>query len=857
MNSGRWEQIETIFHAAMEIDAAERHEYLTRTCAGQDNLIVEVESLISALDGADFMEEPAFELGLDIIGRNGDEDLSGREIGSFKVLRKLGAGGMGEVYLADDLTLDRQVALKFLSGALTDDAPAKRQLTKEARAVAVLDHPNICPVYDIKETDKHHFIVMQYCRGATLDNFVKNESPDVKTILNIARQIVGAIAEAHSHGIIHRDIKPGNLIVTPNGQVKVLDFGLAKVVRKKQNAEIFGENKQASRHGMIVGTISYMSPEQMRGEKLDFRSDVFSIGIVLYEMLGERNPFHQESQADSIASILRHEPAPLKNFRPEVPPAVSDAVEKCLSKDREKRFQSAVELLVELENISENTDINRGSFGFSAFANYAAPIFLLLLIVGIGFFLYLRPATKIPTLAVLPIINESGMSKGDYLGVGLTDDLTGRLDRVSNLKIKAATLVAKYKDQPADPQTVNNEIKTDTILQGRIIRRGDNALQLDVNLIETTKGSRLWGDKFILEDDQLIAVQEKISKAVVARLVAPLSDQEERKLKHAQTNDPEALRLYYLGRYFWSKRIEKVNLEKAFVNFHAATDRDPSFAQAWAGLADCYIIYSNPGYDNVKQPTDTIRSARAAARQALQFDSESSEAYVSLAMINLLYDWNWQDAEVYFQKAIALDADNAAARFGYSNLLIITNRFDQAADEGEKVKELNPFSPNSDLNSARIYYYRKNFNEALRILSELSKQNPNNEKISYSLGLCYLAMNRTTEATAIFEKLYAGEASAKLLVAGALGYTYGKTGKPDEARRILAELEAVSKNKFISHQEFALIYFGLDNHAKAFENLSAACNEKFPSFPYLVIDPLLEEFHSDPRYAQIRSCANL
>lgn len=854
MINKEWQKAEFIFHTALELSGEKRALYLSEACSDDDSLFFEVDSLICAFEKeSGFLEETAFNLGMTVLDDNKEGSLTGREIGSYQIKQRLGRGGMGDVYLAEDTRLNRKVALKFLKDTLLDDKWAKRQFVREAQAVALLEHPNICAVHNIEEIDEHNFIVMQYIEGATLDQFSGERKLNIEEILPIAHQIVTAVTVAHSHSIIHRDIKLRNIMITSDGQIKMLDFGLAKVIQQqKQKAEREAENtSHISQNGLILGTVSYMSPEQLRGERLDYRSDIFSVGIVLYELLGGQNPFNHHTQAETIAAIISGEPAPLKESAPQVPDALNKIVQKCLNKDKEKRFQSAVELLVDLENFKDEIAANVKPRRIAGIYSFAASVVLFMLILGAIMFFY-RQGSKIPTLAVLPITNESGQSDKDYLSVGLTENLINKFSRLSRLKVIAHPLVSKYAGQSVNLQTVGSELNSDAVLIGKIINRGD-ALILKFSMINVSDGTALLENEYFLEDNQLISVQDNLSSQVITKLQPSVNGGEKKQqLKH-QTEDPEALKMYFLGRYYWNKQYGN-NMKKAVEYFTRATELDPYYAQAWSGLADSYASYSIPSVENSISPAEAVIKAKAAAKNALEIDDSLCEPYTSLGMIELRNGWNWAEAENNFKKAIDLDAEYAPAHYGYSILLVFNGRFEEALAEGNKAKEFDPFSPNMELNLGRIFYYKRNYEQTARIYTQLAENNPDNARIKYGLGLLYLKTGKLKEATDIFEQIIK---TNKPLAAAALAYAYGKTGRSTEALQLLTEIQRLSKDRFVSSQEKAFVYFGLNDREHAFENLNKACAERFSALPGLLIDPLFDEFQSDPRFAEVRKCANL
>jgi serine/threonine-protein kinase len=859
MKTEDWQQIEDLFHEALNVEAGDRSAYLMSACNGDESLRLEVESLLKAFEHEhSFMEQPAMSLGMKILSGGVAEELIGKTIGSYKIVRQLGRGGMGEVYLAEDGKLNRNVALKFFTSHHTDNVWMRRQLTKEARAVASLEHPNICAVYGIEQADGYDFIVMQYIEGETLDSLMANGPLELNKILELSDQIISALAAAHSHGIIHRDIKPQNIMVTAEGQIKVLDFGLAKVVQQKQNMERAAEDQsQLSQTGLIVGTVAYMSPEQLRAEELDFRSDIFSVGILLYELISGKNPYKRKSEADTISATLTTSPSPLAHPASKIPPALNAIVHKCLEKEKERRYQSANDLLSALNKFKSES---RRRFHLSRRA-IAALALLLLLVVGstFAYFRFTRvdtstastPNKEIHTLAVLPPINESANPKAEYLGNGLTASLVNQLSRLSRLRVIAPSSLPGHQDRNLDLQKIGRDLKVDAVLVERIKER-DGLLMFQTTLVSSANGATLWEDEYDILVAEIQTLPQVISEKIVLTLQLQVNEDDKQFLTKAQTDRPEAYKLYLLGRHYWSKR-DKDNIKKAINYFKQATDIDPLYAQAWTGLADSYVLLNSVAYGDM--PTEKAMTlARAAARKALEIDNTLCEAHTSLGVIKLRYEWQWLEAESEFKRAIELNPEYAPAHFWYSNVLSVMGREDEAIAESELARSLDPFSPLMSMNIGRAYYYAHQYDKALKQLIETLKEAPDNTKAEYVLGYVYLRMGMLQQAIQIFERFYPTQ---KAFAAAPLGYAYARAGRRDDALRILAELEELSKKGNISPHERAVIYIGLDDKEQAFAWLRKAYEERFFSLAYLMVDPMYDSLRADPRFADLARDMNL
>lgn len=850
MKAEDWEQIESLFHEALELGPEARGAYLEGACAGDAALRAEVESLLEARDRREhFLEEPAFDLGLKVLAGDAPASLAGKQVGPYKILRQLGRGGMGEVYLAEDERLGRRVALKFLSAKLMDDNWAKRHLIKEAQSIAMLDHRNICAVHGIEEAEGYSFIVMQYAEGDTLAALLQKRLPDIPQTISLAVQIVSAIAEAHAHGIIHRDLKPQNIVVTPAEQVKVLDFGLAKTVQLKRGAGAHnGDTSQFSNKGVVVGTVAYMSPEQLRAERLDFRSDIFSLGVVLYEMVSGRKPFGRNSDAEVISAILTSRPAPLTRPAGSVPPALSRVIHKCLEKDKERRYPSASELLYELSGMErggEPAPYLRWMPG-----TRAAAAMLFVLLAAASALIYLRPA-RVRTLAVLPITSEDGTKETDPLGYGLTEDLINKLSRLSTLRVKALTAVSGYRGRKIDPLEVGRGLGVDAVFVG-IFARQDGALVLQARLLDPSDGTQLWGDKFNVRPDQILDLHEEVSERVASEL-APWAGEGERKLLAlSATRSNDALNEYYQGRNLWERR-SKENIGQIMAHYQRAISLDASYARAYAGLADCYMQLNSPAYGNMPAG-EALNKARYMALKAVEIDDSLPEAHTSLGVVRFKFEWDWAEAEKEFRRAIELNPDYAWAHYWYSQFLSVTGRADEAIAESRVASDLAPFSTAARNGVCRTFYLARQYPKAEACYGDLLAGDRDNVNTNYLLSYVYLKQARYADAIRILEGLYVKDRS---LAAAPLGFAYGKNGEGAKALKVLGDMEEISKSGYLPPQEWAIIYIGLGDHDRAFYWLERSYAEHFSTLNFLTAEPIYEDLRSDLRFLDLARRLNL
>ena len=839
------ERVEELFHAALELPAADRNVYLSSACRGDTELCKEVESLIVAYEeGNGFFEKPAFDFGMKLMSGSLSSSLVGQEIGEYKILKRLGKGGMGEVYLAEDTRLQRQVALKFLSPEFVGDNWARRQLIKEAQAAAALDHPNICSVYDIKETGEPSFIVMQYVEGETLSDLIRTRTLTTAEVVQLGRQIISAIAEAHAHGIIHRDIKPKNIMVTPAGNVKVLDFGLAKTIKKRQNAVVKGDSSShVSQVNAIPGTVAYMSPEQLRGEKLDYRSDIFSLGTVFYEIACGKNPFARGNNADVISSILTAELPSLKEACPQAPRELGRIVRKCLEKDRRQRYQSASELQIEWDNYANAKRRHRTDL-WQSVVRWTSAVAVVLLLAAVGVYLY-GYWTKARTLAILPIVNETQDSSLDYLSEGLTESTIKQLSGRARLKVKAFAMVSGYKGE-SDVQKIGRELNVDEVVRGKI-RGTKDALVLEAEMIDVEDGSQRWAKTYLIEPATKSSVEALMSNDLISTL-EPWSREDDDRLQRARSIDSRARDEYWLGRYKWRTRDNDNSLKEAIEHFNTAIAIAPGYADAYAGLADCYLVGNVVSYANLHLTTaEAMQHAERAAKDALDRDPNLAEAHVSMGYVHLNFHWDWEAAAREFNRAIELRPDYEMAYYGLSRLRAITGPDSEAIALSRRAKELDPFSPVAALNFCRSFYLARRFAEASGCFDKLANDKPGFNNGQYTRAFVYLQSGRVSEGTRILEDLHA-RAKDKRSVAAGLGYAYAIQGNTEGAYKMLAELEQLSE---IPAQEFMLVYLGLRDDDKTLYWLKRAAAEHFAPTAYLGIDPMYDPIRNDPRFIEI------
>src|SRR6266536_1415357 len=823
---------------------------------------------------------------------------AGSTLSHYRIVSKIGAGGMGEVYLAQDTRLDRKVAIKFLHEDFSKDADKLGRFIQEAKAASALNHPNILTVYEIGEVDGKNYIATELIDGKTLRaHLTDKESLPLNTILKIGVQVSEALSAAHQAGIIHRDIKPENIMLRKDGYAKVLDFGLAKLSEPKAVATGSGGSEDATRlqvnttPGMVMGTVSYMSPEQARGKVTDARTDLWSLGVVLYEMLAGKVPFTGETVNHTIVSILEKEPLLLEN----APGELQRIVRKSMTKDVDMRYQTAHDLLIDLKTLRRDLDIqgeiersiipHRAATTESANENQtqvyaaatksgqaaatrsvtpssssleyavtqakshklAAAIIGVLLVGAIstaGYFAFVSrggSTKQISSIAVMPFVNESRNADVEYLSDGMTETLIKSLANLSSLDVKPRSAVFRYKGKDTDLQTIAKELNVQAILNGRVAQRGDQ-LTLSLELVDAQKNSVIWSEQYQRKQSDLVSLQSEIARDVSTNIKAKLSGADETKITKTATTDPEAYQAYLKGRYYWNRRTAE-NLKKAIEQFKSATDRDPNYALAFVGLADCYAV-SN---EYAGTPTsETLPQSKAYAKRAIAIDAQLAEPHATLGSIND-YSWQWDEAEKEFKRAIELNPSYPTTYHWYSIHLKNVGRNDEAATMIKRAQELDPLSSVIAVNISRMYHLQNNYDASIENSLKTIDLDPNFAPAYEYLALSYLKLGRNAEAIVAAEK--AVDLSKRAGIAlGDLGYVYATVGKRAEAIDKIKELEEKYTRKEAIGHFIATVYVGLRDKDKAFEWLEKdfqARNGKLPEIRWqLQFEPLRE----DPRF---------
>jgi serine/threonine-protein kinase len=816
----------------------------------------------------------------------------GTRFGRYEIRSPIGAGGMGEVYLAEDTQLDRTVALKVLPADIAADQQRMQRFIQEAKAASALNHPNILTIYGIGQENSACFIATEFIAGITLRDRVSKEPMELCDVLDVGIQVASALSAAHEAGIVHRDIKPENIMLRPDGYIKVLDFGLAKLTEKASTRQHTDASTLLETDpGVVMGTIVYMSPEQARGLTVDGRSDVWSLGVVLYEMIAGRKPFEGETKSDVISLILQKEPPPLARFVPRVPAEMERIVMKTLAKDTEERYQGIKDLMIDLRRLKQRLEVDAeiertgsGSLttsgGQTVAANFqtaaartdevsavrptssaeyivseikqhkrwlfpAAAALFIAASALIYFYFMQSSRIAIDSIAVLPLVNANNDPSTDFLSDGITESLINSLSQIPELRVMARSTAFRYKGQELDPQKIGRELDVRAVLTGRVLQRGDT-LTIQVDLVDTRDGSQLWGEQYNRKISDILIVQQSISREVSEKLRLKLSGEQKEQVAKRYTDSTEAYELYLRGRYHWNKRTTD-GLMKGIDYFQQAIKADPNYALAYAGLADSYNVLSTNG---VRPPKEAFPKAKESAEKALALDDTLAEAHSALAFIKTVYEWDWQGAEKEFKRAIELNPNYSNAHYFYAFAhLLSLGRMDEANAEIRRALTLEPFSLIINTNLGRTYFLARQYDKAIEQYRRTLEMDSGFPRAHERLQEAYEQKGMYRESIADLEKINP-EFGAKLRAAfeksGVKGYWQTRIDFDNE-----------SKQTYVSSYFTAVKYAALGDKDRAFESLEKAFNERDTWLVHLKVDPMLDGLRSDPRYTNLLAGMNL
>jgi TolB-like protein len=732
----------------------------------------------------------------------------GKTVSHYKITEKLGQGGMGVVYRAEDTKLKRTVALKFLPSDMTSDPQTVERLVHEARAAAALDHPNICTIYEIGEDESHTYIAMAHVEGKTLTDTLARGPLDVNRVLGIVAQVAEGLREAHEKGIVHRDIKPANIMITARGRAKIMDFGLAKLAG---TADLTGDTYTA-------GTIAYMSPEQARGEEVDRRTDIWSLGVVLYEMLTGRRPFSGDYEQAVVYSILNEEPAAPSALRPDLPAEIDRIVPKVLSKDPPDRYQSIDGLIDDLRPL-----LSEVAPGSSLDESGQA-----------------RPQ---PSIAVLPFTNMSADPEQEYFCDGMAEEIISALAQLDGLRVVARTSAFAFKDEKLDIREVGTKLNVTAVLEGSV-RKSGNRLRIAAQLVSVEDGYHMWSERYDREVEDVFAIQDEIALAIVDKLKVQLLGKEKAALARKRPESVEAYNLYLKGRYHWNKRTPD-EARRAMEYFRRAVQKDPDYAPAYSGIADVYLILENVA---AISPDEAFSEARAAVAKALEIDDSLAEAHASLGWIKMVGDWDWDGGGEELRRAIELNPGYATARQWYAVYLTVTGRREEALVEAGRAQETDPLS-------LMICVLVGNILQTLGRQDEAIEQYEKAVEMDAGFVIARLAL---ADASYLDRKMYdatlAEIEKATALPGGEylgrpmLGYTYAKMGKRNEALEVLEDLKDPATRGGVNPVPVAVIYAALGEKELALDWLEKAAEVRSSRLMVVATGDALDSLRSEPRF---------
>jgi eukaryotic-like serine/threonine-protein kinase len=886
MNSERLKQIEEIYNAALEIAPTGREKFLRDACGGDADLRREIESLLSFEKNADsFFDSPIDALAAEMFSeRETRADLTGRKISHYRIEKLLGAGGMGEVYLAEDAELKRRVAIKVLLAEVAGDKDRVRRFVQEAHSASALNHPNILTIHEFGVENDLHFIVMEFVRGMSLREKLARGGLTLDETLDVAAQTASALAEAHEAGIIHRDIKPENIMIRSDGYVKVLDFGLAKLVEREPlqpdvGTEDLTTELLRTKIGSVIGTAAYMSPEQARGVHVDFRTDIWSLGVCLYEMLAGRSPFSGETRMDIIASVISSEPQPISSFGQDIPAELDWIVSKALSKNVEGRYQTAKELRADLEKIRKriefeisvsrlpHTDPGRGitqeekihSTASTVAASvmeqtqinrFRYPIFALVLLAAVSFagyfvFVSIKENRRIDSIAVLPLENSSGSPDLNFVSDGLSEALIDRLSLLPQLKVIARNSSFAFRGAKADLREIAQKLGVRAIVTGSVAQIGDELI-IRIDVVDAVENTHLAGGNFRRKSGDLLGIQSEIARMTAEKLQLKLTSSQSKRLAGNETENSEAYRFYLNGLVELNGASNVRN--RALEYFEQAAALDPNFAAAHTEIAWVYWSQANASGD----PRELMPKAKAATERALEIDPEYAKAHALKAMLRE-YEFDWQGAESEYRRAIELSPSLNFARNNYAFFLSIMNRQEEALAELNQQNARDPINQRMFLlQKGIILVQARRFDDALGAYREAQAVETTREVPRFALGYAFAGKGLYNEAADYYrksvEQLGGEEKYSQPLVY--LAATYAKIPeKRNEARAILRRIETM--DEYTSPALLAAVHTALGNNDKAMELLEQAYVDRDLLLRFIAVGYEYDGLRRDPRFADL------
>jgi serine/threonine protein kinase/Tfp pilus assembly protein PilF len=801
----------------------------------------------------------------------------GQTISHYRVLRMLGEGGMGVVYEAEDIRLGRHVALKFVVHKKLDRQETVERFEREARAASVLNHPNICTVHDVGEEGGHHFIAMELLEGESLDALLSRGPVQPRRLLELATQIAEGLAAAHARGVIHRDIKPANVFVTSGGFVKIMDFGLAKILQSPAAESLTAMESEVTQTsdlttpGIAMGTVSFMSPEQVRGEEVDARSDLFSFGALLYAMAVGEPPFRGSTPAVKLSGILERNPVPPLEIVPGLPTKLQDIILKALEKNREERYQTARDMAIDLRRLLREIDSGMvtdamptvGGASQPRVAAAAAPLktqhpWHWIVGVGIGVMFALltlwryggaraRPAApvgnpEIKSLAVLPLENLSQDPAQEYFADGMTDELIARLSKISALRVISRTSAMRYKGSKKSLPEIARDLQVDAIVEGSVLRSGDR-VRINARLIDAAE-RQMWTDGYDRELRDILSIQSDVASAIAREIRVKVAPEESTQLVSQGPVDPEAYQLYLQGRIAFL-RFTPESLTEAEEYFNRAIAKDPQYALAYAGLADDYIQLAG----RVRPPREAMPKAGAAIDKALELDPNLAEAFAARAQVKLFYEFDFEGAGTEYRRAVEKNPGSPLVHQANGLYLAARGRGAEALAEANRVLDLDPVSSSSGCTRSRLLYYARRYDEAIAQYTKTLSADPTVAGFCTFVIFAFEQKGRLDDAIATAKRIAASSPN-EMLPRAALARIYGVMGNTEEARKAVRAMEDLAKRRFISEHDFALAYSGW-NREEELRWLEKAYSGRAGLLVYARVDSVWDDVRADPAFQGI------
>jgi eukaryotic-like serine/threonine-protein kinase len=866
----RLQQIEQLYHSALEREPSQRAAFLEQACGADDELRKEVESLLRyKSEAADFIETPAMERAAKEIAEqarpksDSGTAMIGKTVAHYSILERLGSGGMGVVYKAQDVKLRRLVALKFLPEDLARNPQSLERFQREARAASALNHPNISTIYEIEEHEGQPFIAMELLEGETPKDRIARKRLKVHELLDLGVQIADALDAAHRAKIIHRDIKPANIFVTARGQAKVLDFGVAKVASEQRPAArpitastettVAHAEEHLTRTGAAVGTVTYMSPEQVLGDELDARSDLFSLGAVLYEMATGAQAFSGTTSGAVFDAILHRIPPRPITLNADVPPKLEEVINKALEKDRKMRYQHASDLKTDLTRLKRDIDsaasgtrslarIPRtwGSRPMMALASAALLAAVVLFNVsGLRDRLW-GPFASVHSLAVLPLENLTGNKEEEFLADGMTDELTTDLAKIGSLSVTSRTSVMQYKGAHKPLPEIARALNVDAIVEGSLQRSRDR-IKITAQLVQGRTDKHLWAESYERDMRDILALESDVARTIAREIRAKVTDPEQARMAAKQAVNPQAHEAYLRGIY------SDDNMMKAVGYFDRANQLDPDYAPPYAAKAGWYHAAGMMGW---APPQEVSAKMRDGALTALKKDGDLADAHAVLALAKLHYDWDFTGADQEFRRALELNPNQAANHHMYAHYLMAMDRADESVAESKRAVELDPF--NEYLTACLGWHklFARQYDQARDQALKALKMEPDDPWAQNVLGWAYEQKSMYEPAIAAFQQSVKVSGDS-IMANAALGHVYGVAGKKREAQEILAKLIERSKGDYVSTYDVAIVCAGLGDKDQAFQWLEKAFQERAHYLVHIKWEPRFENLHSDPRFQNL------